>query len=118
MQFKSFDIIPHGTKFDFDNPTYRRIFGLYKQMIDENLVPTATRTEDGSTWQAQFIAGKIGILPLGSPIVGDLLTQTAVQWGVAALPAPDGGRTSTFIGGDVGGILVGEHGQVPGQHNL
>jgi multiple sugar transport system substrate-binding protein len=95
-----------GTKFDFDNDTYRKIFGLYKQMIDENLVPTATKTEDGSTWQAQFLAGKIGILPLGSPIVGDLLKQTAFQWGVAALPAPDGGKTSTFIGGDVAGITA------------
>ena len=93
-----------GTKFDFDNDTYRRIFGLYKTMIDENLVPTATKTEDGSTWAAQFVAGKIGILPLGSPIVSDLLKQKAFEWGVTALPAPGGGKTSTFIGGDVAGI--------------
>ena len=93
-----------GTKFDFDNDTYRRIFGLYKTMIDENLVPTATKTEDGSTWAAQFVAGKIGILPLGSPIVSDLLKQKTFEWGVAALPAPGGGKTSTFIGGDVAGI--------------
>jgi multiple sugar transport system substrate-binding protein len=93
-----------GKKVDLNNDSFRKIFGLYKQLTDEQLVPSASKTEDGSTWQAAFEAGQIGILPLGSPIVGDLLKQTKFQWGVAALPSPDGAHTSTFIGGDVAGI--------------
>jgi multiple sugar transport system substrate-binding protein len=93
-----------GTKVDIDNDSFRQIFRLYKQLTDEQLVPTGSKTEDGSNWPAAFLAGKIGILPLGSPIVGDLLKQTKFQWGVAGLPSPDGARTSTFIGGDVAGI--------------
>jgi multiple sugar transport system substrate-binding protein len=95
-----------GTKFDIDNDAFRQVMTLYKQLNDEQLVPTASRTEDGATWPAQFVAGKIGILPLGSPIVGDLLKQTTFQWGVASLMSPDGSKTSTFIGGDVAGITA------------
>jgi multiple sugar transport system substrate-binding protein len=93
-----------GKKADIDNSSFKKIFTLYKQLNDEQLVPSASKAEDGSTWPAQFEAGKIGILPLGSPIVGDLLKQTKFQWGVAALPSPDGAHSSTFIGGDVAGI--------------
>jgi multiple sugar transport system substrate-binding protein len=93
-----------GKKVDLDNDSFKKIFALYKQINDEQLVPTASKTEDGSTWPAAFVAGKIGILPLGSPIVGDLLKQTQFQWGVGALPSPDGAHSSTFIGGDVAGI--------------
>lgn len=61
-------------------------------------------TEDGSTWPNSFIAGDVGILSHGSPIVGDLLEQTTFEWGVTGLMAPDGSATSTFVGGDVIGI--------------
>jgi multiple sugar transport system substrate-binding protein len=97
-------LTPDGKKVDIDNSTFRSIFGLYKKLSDEQLVPSGAKSQDGSTWQAAFEAGKVGMLPLGSPIVGDLLKQTKFQWGVAALMSPDGAKTSTFIGGDVAGI--------------
>ena len=93
-----------GKKADFDNKSFRSIFGLYKTLSDEQLVPSGAKSQDGSTWPAAFEAGTVGILPLGSPIVGDLLKQTKFQWGVASLMSPDGSKTSTFIGGDVAGI--------------
>ena len=93
-----------GRKVDIDNDSFKAIFTLYKQLTDEKLVDSSDKTQDGSTWPANFLAGKVGMLPLGSPIVGDLLKQTKFQWGVTALMAPDGGKASTFIGGDVAGI--------------
>jgi multiple sugar transport system substrate-binding protein len=93
-----------GKKVDINNDSFKKIFTLYKQLSDENLVDSSDKTQDGSTWPANFLAGKVGMLPLGSPIVGDLLKQTQFQWGVTPLMSPDGGKTSTFIGGDVAGI--------------
>jgi multiple sugar transport system substrate-binding protein len=93
-----------GKKVDLDNQSFRSIFGLYKKLSDEQLVPSGAKSQDGSTWPAAFEAGTVGILPLGSPIVGDLLKQTKFQWGVTSLMSPDGSKTSTFIGGDVAGI--------------
>jgi multiple sugar transport system substrate-binding protein len=95
-----------GKKVDIDNDSFRKIFQLYKQLTDEKLVASSDKTQDGATWPANFEAGKVGILPLGSPIVGDLLKQTKFQWGVTALMSPDGAHTSTFIGGDVAGIAA------------
>jgi multiple sugar transport system substrate-binding protein len=93
-----------GKKVSIDTPAFKSIFGLYKQMSDEKLVDSSDKAQDGSTWPANFEAGKVGILPLGSPIVGDLLKQKKFQWGVAPLMAPDGSGSATFIGGDVAGI--------------
>jgi len=95
-----------GKKADFNNDTFKQIFGLYKQLTDEKLVDSSDKTQDGSTWPNNFLAGKVGMLPLGSPIVGALNDQKIFEWGVTALMAPDGSKTSTFIGGDVAGISV------------
>jgi multiple sugar transport system substrate-binding protein len=93
-----------GKKVDINNDSFKKIFTLYKQLSDEKLVDSSDKAQDGATWPANFLAGKVGMLPLGSPIVGDLLKQTKFQWGVTALMSPDGSKTSTFIGGDVAGI--------------
>ena len=95
-----------GKKVDINNDSFRQIFKLYKQLSDEKLVASSDKSQDGSTWPNNFLAGKVGMLPLGSPIVGDLLKQKKFQWGVTALMSPDGAHTSTFIGGDVAGITA------------
>lgn len=95
-----------GKKVDINNDAFRQIFGLYKQLTDEKLVASSDKTQDGSTWPNNFLAGKVGMLPLGSPIVGALQQQKIFQWGVTPLMSPDGSKTSTFIGGDVAGISV------------
>ena len=93
-----------GKKVDINNASFKAVFNLYKQLTDEKLVASSDKAQDGATWPANFEAGKVGMLPLGSPIVGDLLKQTKFQWGVTSLMSPDGSHTSTFIGGDVAGI--------------
>ena len=101
------DMLPsNGTKVDINNAAFKAIFGLYRQLTDEKLVDSSDKTQDGSTWPNNFLAGKVGMLALGSPIVGALDAQKKFQWGVTSLMAPDGSATSTFIGGDVAGISV------------
>jgi multiple sugar transport system substrate-binding protein len=99
------DILPNnGTKVDINNDTFKQIFGLYRQLTQENLVASSDKTQDGSTWPNNFLSGKVGMLALGSPIVGALQQQKIFQWGVTSLMSPDGAHTSTFVGGDVAGI--------------
>jgi len=95
-----------GKKVDINNDAFKAVFGLYKQLTDEKLVASSDKTQDGSTWPNNFLGGKVGMLALGSPIVGALNDQKIFEWGVAPLMAPDGSKTSTFVGGDVAGISV------------
>src|SRR5215813_7805112 len=95
-----------GKKVDINNDAFKQIFGLYRQMNAEKLVASSDATQDGSTWPNNFLGGKVGMLALGSPIVGALNAQKIFQWGVTPLMAPDGSATATFIGGDVAGISV------------
>jgi multiple sugar transport system substrate-binding protein len=95
-----------GKKVDINNDAFKAVFGLYKQLTDEKLVASSDKTQDGSTWPTNFAGGKVGMLALGSPIVGLLNDQKIFQWGVTPLMSPDGSKTSTFVGGDVAGISV------------
>ena len=76
---------------------------LYKRLYDEGIAPSSVKSEDGSTWPASFLAGNIGILPLGSGIIGSA-KDAGIDYGVAPLPSPDGSATATFVGGDVVGV--------------
>jgi len=93
-----------GKTANFDTPLWREIFALYKTMWDEGLNPQSAMSEDGSTWQSAFLAGKVGVFAQGSPIVSEIMKQATFDWGVTPLMAPDGSGTSTFVGGDVAGI--------------
>lgn len=95
-----------GKKVDINNDAFKAVFTLYKQLTDEKLVASSDKTQDGSTWPNNFLGGKVGMLALGSPIVGALNGQKIFEWGVTPLMAPDGSKTSTFVGGDVAGISV------------
>lgn len=92
-----------GTKANFDSSSLNATLSLYKKLTDEGIAPAGVKTEDGSNWAASFNAGKVGILPIGSFDFG-ALAEAKFDWGVAGLPSPDGGRTGTFVGGDVIGI--------------
>ena len=93
-----------GKKADIDSDALKQAFALYKRMFDEGIVAKSAKTEDGSTWTASFLAGKVGILPARSFLFGDLAAKAKFSWGVAPLTNPDGSKSSTFVGGDVLGI--------------
>ena len=76
------EVLPDdGKKVDIDNDTFKQIFGLYRQLTDEKLVASGDKTQDGSTWPNNFLSGKVGMLALGSPIVGSLLQQKKLRLG-------------------------------------
>lgn len=92
-----------GTTANIDNEAFAEAFALYKKLFDEDIVPSGAKTEDGSTWPASFLAGRIGIFPAGSFLFGDL-AEVPFDWGLTGLMSPDGSATSTFVGGDVLGV--------------
>lgn len=96
-------ISPDGRKADINNDAFKATFALYRKMYDEGIVASGAKTEDGSTWGDGFLAGKVGIVMNGSPMI-DSLKSVKFEWGVAPLSSPDGSATSTFVGGDVAGI--------------
>lgn len=93
-----------GKTADIDSDALKQAFTLYKRLYDEGIAPKSSKTEDGSTWTTSFVAGKVGILPAGSFLFGDLATKAKFEWGIAPLTNPDGSGSSTFVGGDVLGI--------------
>lgn len=93
-----------GTKANFDNETFRKIFALYKTAWDEGLMPRNAETDDGSTWADGFVQGRTAIQALGTFAIAELKKESNFDWGVIQLMSPDGGAASTFVGGDVAGI--------------
>ncbi len=92
-----------GTVANFDTPAMKATLDLYKQLWDSGAVAPGAKAETGTNWNTLFNEGKIGILPRGTGNYANLKNAT-FDWGVAGLPAPDGSKTSAFIGGDVAGI--------------
>jgi len=92
-----------GKTADVNNDALKQAFALYKKMYDEKIVASSAKTENGSTWVAGFLAGKVGLIPAGSFTFADL-AKAKFDWGVAPLMSPDGSKTSTFVGGDVLGV--------------
>lgn len=92
-----------GKTADVDGSGITAAANLYKRLYAEGIAPSSAKSEDGSTWPASFLAGNIGILPLGSGIIGSA-KDAKIDYGVAPLPSPDGSKTATFVGGDVVGV--------------
>lgn len=92
-----------GTVADIDSDAFTAVGDLYRGFVEDDIVPSGAKSDDGTTWSAGFVAGKIGILPVGTFLFG-ALEEVPFEWGVAPLPAPDGSGSSTFVGGDVVGV--------------
>jgi multiple sugar transport system substrate-binding protein len=95
--------VDDGKTANFDTEAMEETLALYKKLWDDGLVAPSAETEDGPNWNTLFNEGKIGILPRGTGNFANL-KDAPFDWGVAALPAPDGSETSGFVGGDVLGI--------------
>ena len=52
-----------GKKVDINNDTFKQIFGLYRQLTAEKLVASSDKTQDGSTWPNNFLAGRSACSP-------------------------------------------------------
>lgn len=92
-----------GTKAQIDTPAMKSTLDLYKKLVTNGLVPDSAKSDDGTNWAKLFNAGKIGILPIGN-FNFSAAAQSKINYGEVGLPAPDGSKTSGFIGGDVAGV--------------
>lgn len=64
-----------------------------------NLAPASDRTQDGSTFGADFLAGKVGIEFNGLGTIVAASQKVSFDLGAAPIPGPNGSY-STFTGGD------------------
>jgi multiple sugar transport system substrate-binding protein len=80
---------------------------LYSQLWADGLADPESQVETGTTWGKDFLAGKIGMIPLGYGPIAGAPASFRSQIGMTFLPAPSGGATATFDGGANFGIPLG-----------
>ncbi|MFD0775259.1 ABC transporter substrate-binding protein, partial [Streptomonospora algeriensis] len=92
-----------GTSAELDSAEMEEVFGVYRGMVEDGLVPEGAKQENGSTWISAFQGGDIGVSPMPSTFLSRFEEGPALDIGVAPIPGVDGGE-STFVGGDVVGL--------------
>lgn len=90
-----------GTQADLASGTAKEVYDTYRGWVDDGIVAPGAREETGTTWTGVFPKGKVGVMPMPSTTLG--LMPKDLDFGVAPIPGPDGGK-STFVGGDAIGI--------------
>jgi multiple sugar transport system substrate-binding protein len=89
------------------NTPLAQSLNLYHQLWADGLSDPESQVETGTTWGKDFLAGKIGMIPLGYGPIAAAPASFRSQIGMAFLPAPGGGATATFAGGANFGIPLG-----------
>ncbi len=89
------------------NAPLAQSLNLYHQLWADGLSDPESQVETGTTWGKDFLAGKIGMIPLGYGPIAAAPASFRSQIGMAFLPAPSGGATATFAGGANFGIPLG-----------
>lgn len=98
----------HERAFISDNTPLRQTLTFYRQIWADHLADPESRVETGVTWGDNFLAGKIGMMPLAYGPIAAAPAKFQSQIGMTLLPAPDGGATTTpFDGGANFGIPTG-----------
>jgi multiple sugar transport system substrate-binding protein len=90
-----------------DNAPLAQSLNLYRQLWADGLSDPESQVETGPTWGKDFLAGKIGMIPLGYGPIAAAPASFRSQIGMTFLPAPSGGATATFAGGANFGIPLG-----------
>jgi multiple sugar transport system substrate-binding protein len=90
-----------------DAPAVADTFAFYRKLWNEGLVPGGAQADNGANWLTGFIAGNVGIQPLGAFAIAPVRAgNPGLNFGVAPLPGKESGESS-FSGGDVIGISAG-----------
>ncbi len=99
--------IPHQKATVKSNSALEQLLGLYHTIWAEHLYSPGDRTQDGTTWGANFLKGHIGIFPGDYGGIAAKLTKAQrSEYADVPLPGPDGSY-STFDGGDDFAIPTG-----------
>ncbi|MBV8397418.1 MAG: sugar ABC transporter substrate-binding protein, partial [Acetobacteraceae bacterium] len=97
----------HETAYIAGNVPLRQTLTLYRELWAQGLSDPESQVETGTTWGNDFLAGKVGIFPLGYGPIAAAPASFKSQLGMTLLPAPSGGATATFDGGANFGIPLG-----------
>ncbi|MFF0160718.1 ABC transporter substrate-binding protein [Streptomyces sp. NPDC005263] len=90
-----------GTEAQLASATAKKVYDTYRGWVKDDIVAPGAKDETGVTWTGVFPKGKVGVMPMPSTTLG--LMPKDLDFGVAPIPGPDGGK-STFVGGDAIGI--------------
>ncbi|MEU0075358.1 sugar ABC transporter substrate-binding protein [Streptomyces sp. NPDC006332] len=90
-----------GTEAQLASATAKKVYDTYRGWAKDDIVAPGAKDETGVTWTGVFPKGKVGVMPMPSTTLG--LMPKDLDFGVAPIPGPDGGK-STFVGGDAIGI--------------
>jgi multiple sugar transport system substrate-binding protein len=83
------------------NTQLQALLQLYSNLWSQKLVPASDQTDNGATWGNDFAAGTVGMFPGPYGKYPQFVASGHIKdFGIAALPAPNGGPGSTFDGGD------------------
>jgi multiple sugar transport system substrate-binding protein len=99
-----------GTESLLNSGAAKKVYALYRGLVDDKIVAPGTKDEAGPTWTGVFPKGNIGVMPMPSTTLG--LMPKGLDVGVAPIRGINGGE-STFVGGDSIGISANS--KVPDQ---
>jgi multiple sugar transport system substrate-binding protein len=97
----------HETADIAGNVPLEQTLTLYRELWAKGLSDPESQVETGTTWGKDFLAGKVGMIPLGYGPVAAAPASFMSQLGMTLLPAPSGGATATFDGGANFGVPLG-----------
>ncbi|RMI09306.1 ABC transporter substrate-binding protein [Cellulomonas triticagri] len=95
-----------GTEALLDSEEVGGALGLYRDMYQAGTMPELVRTDNGPNAATAFQSGTVGIRFDGTSFMSTLVSDGAVDFGVAPIPGQDGGSAS-FAGGDVLSVMTG-----------
>lgn len=95
-----------GTHARLDSAEVGGALQLYRDLYDAGTMPELVRTDNGPNAATAFQSGTVGMRFDGTSFMSTLLSDAAVDFGVAPIPGRDGGSAS-FAGGDVLSVMTG-----------
>lgn len=97
---------PDGRQALLDSEEVGGALGLYRDLYRAGTMPELVRTDNGPNAATAFQSGTVGIRFDGTSFMSTLVSDGAVDFGVAPIPGEDGGSAS-FAGGDVLSVMTG-----------
>jgi multiple sugar transport system substrate-binding protein len=81
---------------------------FYKDLWDAGTVPASAKNDNGSSFAAPFLTGKVGMVGAGAFFIPGLVKDhPEIKFGVTPLPGAKAGQSSSFAGGDNIAVLKG-----------
>jgi len=81
---------------------------FYKDLWDAGTVPESAKNDNGASFAAPFLTGKVGMVGAGAFFIPGLVKDhPEINFGVTPLPGAKAGQSSSFAGGDNIAVLKG-----------